>query len=70
MQIQDKQIDIIVEEINGYFNLSHNKNQKELRARFGDLNVIAKRVGSKIYLHIFSAFNARYKYGVWEFTQY
>ena len=30
MQIQDKQIDNIVKEVNGYFNLSHNKNQNEL----------------------------------------
>ena len=48
------------------FFVKHEK-QTEVRYLIDGVTVIAKRTGSNVKMHIFSQFNARFKYGTWEF---
>ena len=66
MNISDKTIDKCYEAANEYF--INNSNQKEIRYLINEVVVIAKRKGSNVQMHIFSQFNARLKYGTWEFN--
>ncbi len=63
--ISEKTIDKCYEAASEFF-VKHEK-QTEVRYLIDEVTVIAKRTGSNVKMHIFSQFNARFKYGTWEF---
>ena len=64
--ISEKTIDKCYEAANEFF-VKHEK-QTEVGYLIDGVTVIAKRTGSNVKMHIFSQFNARFKYGTWEFN--
>ena len=66
--ISEKTIDKCYEAASEFF-VKHDK-KTEVRYLIDGVTVIAKRTGSNVKMHIFSQFNARFKYGTWEFDIY
>ena len=64
--ISDKTIDKCYDAAKEFF-VKHDK-KTEIRYLIDGVVVIAKRKDSNVQMHIFSRFNARFKYGTWEFN--
>ena len=64
--ISEKTIDKCYEAASEFF-VKYDK-KTEIRYLIDEVVVIAKRKGSNVQMHIFSQFNARLKYGTWEFN--